>query len=271
MGALRGHALLGVRAPVSAQDERAPQNLSVLGAVHYALAHAPILLAQEYDIASAVSTFVAKQAAEYPSIAGQLQNEITKSSNLNGAFAAYGITPVNNFSQNTAQVISQYNLYNGASQIAAQQAKRYVQNASGQFQAQEETTVLGVSTDYYNLVALHRALGLDERRPRVPARAARRGSRARTRRPDRRRRRAARRGRRFAQRGDARPGTGRRRATLATRLQSKSARRRTRPSHCRPTFRSRRCRTPRPRRWSRSRRSTGRKSPPRKRRWKPRA
>jgi multidrug efflux system outer membrane protein len=153
--------VLGI-APAMAQDDRAPQNLNVLGAVHYALTHAPVLLAREYDIASAVSAFVAKQATEYPSIAGQLQNEITKSSNLNGAFAAYGITPVNNFSQNTAQVVSQYNLYSGTAQLAAEQAKRYVQNASGEFQAQEETTVLGVSTDYYNLVALYRALALDE-------------------------------------------------------------------------------------------------------------
>lgn len=149
-------------APALAQDDRAPKNLDAAAAVRYALTHAPVLLAREADIASSVSTFVAKRAAEYPSIAGQLQNEIAKSSNLSGSFAQFGITPVNNFSQNTAQVLSQYSLYNGTTQLAAEQAKRYVQNASGELQAQQETTALGVSTDFYNLAALHRALGLDE-------------------------------------------------------------------------------------------------------------
>jgi outer membrane protein TolC len=149
-------------APALAENDRAPQQLDAAAAVRYALGHAPVLLAREADIANAVSTLVQRRAAEYPSIAGQLQNEIAKSSNLSGSFAQFGITPVSNFSQNTAQVLSQYNLYNGAAQLAAEQAKRMVQYSSGELQVQQEATALGVSSDFYNLAALRRAVDLDE-------------------------------------------------------------------------------------------------------------
>ena len=152
-------ALLGAGPAIG---ERAPQNLDAPSAVRYALTHAPVLLAREADIAGAISTFVQKRATEYPSIAGQLQNQIAKSSNLSGSFAEFGIAPVGNFSQNTAQVLSSYNLYNGSAQIAAEQAKRMIENASGQLRVQQETTALGVSTDFYNLAALRRAVTLDE-------------------------------------------------------------------------------------------------------------
>jgi outer membrane protein TolC len=148
--------------PARAQDgDRAPQQLDALGTVRYALSHAPVLLARAADLASSIASYTQKRSTEYPSAAGQLQNQIARSSNVNGSFAQFGIQPVSNFSQNTAQVLSQYNLYNGSAQLAAEQAKRGVESSAGGLRVQQEATTLVVSNDFYTLAALHQAVVLD--------------------------------------------------------------------------------------------------------------
>jgi outer membrane protein TolC len=150
-------------APAFAADgERAPQGLDATAAVRYALAHAPAILAKRAGIESLVASFTQKRASEYPSVAGQLQNQIARSSNLGGSFAQFGIQPVSNFSQNTAQILSQYNLYNGTAQIAAEQARRNVEGSAADLRLQEEQTAFDVSNNFYGLAALHQTVVLDE-------------------------------------------------------------------------------------------------------------
>jgi outer membrane protein TolC len=132
---------------------RTPGRFTAVSAVRYALAHAPALLAQRATIANLDATFTKARAAEYPSILGQLQNQIQKQSNLNGSFAQFGVQPVSNFSQNTAQITSTYNLYNGTQQLTAQQAKRMVEQAKFDLRRQEEQTAVDVSNGFYSLVA----------------------------------------------------------------------------------------------------------------------
>jgi outer membrane protein len=127
--------------------------LDELAAVRYALAHAPEILAQKANVENLESSFAKQRAGEFPSIAGSLQNQIQKQSNLNGSFAEFGIAPTSNFSQNSAQVSSTYNLYNGTQQIAALQAKRQVESARDQLHRQEAQTTLDVVSAFYDLAA----------------------------------------------------------------------------------------------------------------------
>jgi outer membrane protein TolC len=152
----------GCGAALAADAERAPQNLDALGAVRYALGHAPAILAKRAGIEGLTATFTQRRATEYPSASAQLQNQIARSSNVNGSFAQFGIQPVNNFSQNTAQILSQYNLYNGSAQIAAEQARRNVEGSAADLRSQEEQLALDVSSNFYALSALHQTVALDE-------------------------------------------------------------------------------------------------------------
>src|SRR6202043_3332410 len=73
-------------AAFAADPERAPQGLDALGAIRYALGHAPAILAKRSDFAGLVASFTQKRSAQYPSVDGQLQNQIARSSNLGGQF-----------------------------------------------------------------------------------------------------------------------------------------------------------------------------------------
>jgi len=152
----------GCGAAHAADAERAPQSLDALGAIRYALSHAPAILAKRAGVASLTATFTQRRASEYPSADGQLQNQIARSSHVNGSFAQFGIQPVSNFSQNTAQILSQYNLYNGSAQIAAEQARRNVEGSQADLRLQEAQIALDVSNNFYGIAALHQAVVLDE-------------------------------------------------------------------------------------------------------------
>ncbi|MBD5656057.1 MAG: TolC family protein [Candidatus Eremiobacteraeota bacterium] len=133
--------------------------LDGLGTVVYALDHTPSLLAQRAQVLNLDSTFTIARAAEYPSFAGRLENQIQREANE--SIAGFGIAPVNNFSENTADLESTYTIYNGAQQLAAQQAKRNVENAKYELTRQDEQTAVNVSNAFYNLAALHGGVGLD--------------------------------------------------------------------------------------------------------------
>jgi len=130
-------------------------------AVAYALQHAPTLLAQRATITSDDATYTRDRAVEFPTLGGSLQNQIQKSSNVSGQFAQFGIAPVNNFSQNTAQLQSTYNLFNGGQELVAQQAKRTTQAAQYELRRLEEQTAISVSGAFYNLAALQEVVLLD--------------------------------------------------------------------------------------------------------------
>jgi len=130
-------------------------------AVAYALQHAPTLLSQRATITSDDATYTRDRAIEFPTLGGSVQNQIQKSSNVSGAFAQFGIAPVSNFSQNTAQLQSTYNLFNGGQQLVAQEAKRTTQAAKFELRRLEEQTAIAVSNAFYNLAALQEVVLLD--------------------------------------------------------------------------------------------------------------
>ncbi len=144
-----------------APGARAGEVFDGYAAVVYALHHAPGLITQRATIASDDATFTRDRAAEFPSFGGSLQNQIAKSANQSGQFAQFGIVPVNNFSQNTAQLQTSYNLFNGGAQLTAQQAQRTTQAAKYELRRLEEQAAISVSNAFYNLAALHEIVVLD--------------------------------------------------------------------------------------------------------------
>jgi outer membrane protein TolC len=152
--------LLAFAMPYGASAAAVP--LDALATVRFALAHAPAVLSKEADFAQLTATYDQRRAAEFPAIDGQLQNQIARSAHQNGSFAQFGIQPVSNFSQNTAQVTSTYNLYNGTAQVQAQQARRNADAAKGDVGRQMEQTALDAVSGFYDLAARRQAIVVAE-------------------------------------------------------------------------------------------------------------
>ncbi|MBV8074205.1 MAG: TolC family protein [Candidatus Eremiobacteraeota bacterium] len=121
-------------------------------AVAYALAHDPTLLARRAQVAQAESSWASLHAAQFPTVNGLLQSQLGKSANATGTLALYGLTQLSQFSLNTAQVSSTYNLWNGGlAQLQAQQAKRQMESARADLQHAEDQKAVDVASGYYAL------------------------------------------------------------------------------------------------------------------------
>jgi outer membrane protein TolC len=114
--------------------------MTLTDAVSYALNHSPTV-AQQYATARAAEHALAQQRAiAYPTVNGELQNSMGKSSNYGGAYAAIGIPQQDVFSQNTAQIGTNYLLETGglsflqlaSSRAAAAQAEETLANTENQ-------------------------------------------------------------------------------------------------------------------------------------------
>ncbi len=140
------------------------QPLDLSGAVRYALDHDPTVLARRATLAQNESTFARNHAAEFPSLSGSLQNQLAKSNGNNGgSFQQFGLSQAQVFSQNTAQVATVYNLYNGSlNQIQAQQAKRQIESARFDERRAEQQLASDVAAAWYGAVQRRDALRLAE-------------------------------------------------------------------------------------------------------------
>jgi outer membrane protein TolC len=120
----------------------AAQPLTLQQTVAFALTHNPTIAAKRAALAQAESNYTRQRATEYPPVVASLQNLMEKQNNYGGAYAQYGVAPIPNFSQNTAQVGTQWTLYNGSlNQILTQQNYRQVEAARADLrQTQTQTT-----------------------------------------------------------------------------------------------------------------------------------
>jgi outer membrane protein TolC len=129
--------------------------------IRYAIEHNATVLAKRATLASALATFTRDRAAELPSLTGQLSNQVTRSSNAQGSLAAYGLAQSNVFSQNTAQIGSQYTFYNGSlTQVQAQQARRQVESARADLRRTEQQTAADANSAFYDLASKRTAVSL---------------------------------------------------------------------------------------------------------------
>ncbi len=116
--------------------------LTLQQTVAYALTHNSAIEAKQAALALAESNSTKQHAAEYPPVVGSLQNVLEKQNNYGGTLAQYGVVPIPNFSQNTAQIGTQWTLYNGSlNQILSQQYRRQVEATRADLrQTQTQTT-----------------------------------------------------------------------------------------------------------------------------------
>jgi outer membrane protein TolC len=137
------------------------QPLDLPGAVRYALAHDPAVLTDRATLEQAEEQFVQDHAAEFPTLAGELQNQMQKTNGYaGGALLQYGIQPETVFSLNTAEINSTWTFYNGAAQLAAQQAKRTVESDLDTLERAQQQLAQDVATAWFTAVERRDAVNL---------------------------------------------------------------------------------------------------------------
>lgn len=106
------------------------------------MSHNAAIAAKQAVLAQAESTYTRQRATQFPPVAASLSNQLEKQSNYAGTLAQYGVAPIPNFSLNTAQVGTQWTLFNGGlNQILTKQYRRQVEAARADLrQTQTQTT-----------------------------------------------------------------------------------------------------------------------------------
>jgi len=166
--ALRAAAVIGLIATTSAAvAAAAPQPsapLDLRAAVAYALDHNGAIAQRRATVAQDNAMLVQLRAAELPSITGTLQNQLSRSENAGGGtLAQFGLSPASEFSQNTAEISSTWNIFTGTSaQIQAQEAKRTLEGAQLDLRRAEQQLAADITQSYYALAAQHETVRLDE-------------------------------------------------------------------------------------------------------------
>jgi outer membrane protein len=162
---LAGAALAAVAffaAPTAAPAVQPP--LDLRAAVRYALDHDPTILNRRATLAQNEATFARDHAAEFPTLAGTLQNQVAKTNGNNGgSFSQFGLSQAQVFSQNVAQIGSTWNLYTGSlAQIQAQEAKRQVEGSRYDVRRAEQQLASDVAAAYFNVVQQREAVVLND-------------------------------------------------------------------------------------------------------------
>ncbi|HEY2475844.1 MAG TPA: TolC family protein [Candidatus Cybelea sp.] len=116
--------------------------LTLQQTVRYAMSHNAAIAAKQAVLAQAESTYTRQRATQFPPVVASLSNQLEKQSNFAGTLAQYGVAPIPNFSLNTAQVGTQWTLFNGGlNQILTKQDRRAVEAARADLrQTQTQTT-----------------------------------------------------------------------------------------------------------------------------------
>ncbi len=163
--AVRRIATLGVllaMLPAAARASEGP--LTLHDAVAYAIDHSSAIAQRRATVAQDNATLVRLRAAELPSITGTLQNQLQRSQNAaGGVYAQFGLSPASEFSQNTAEIASTWNIFTGSSaQIQAQEAKRTLEGAQLDLQRAEQQLAADITRAFYALAGQHQTVRLDE-------------------------------------------------------------------------------------------------------------
>ena len=145
----------------SVSQAASPAPLDLAAAVRYGLAHSPPLLAERAVLAQDEAAYAKLHAAEFPVIAGSLQNVLQRQENTFGNYGAIGVAPADRFSQNTAQIGASWNIFTGTgAQLTAQEAKRTADSARLDLRRAEEQFAADIAAAFYDLTARQRAIEL---------------------------------------------------------------------------------------------------------------
>ena len=127
--------------------------MSLADAVSYALDHSQTIAQNRASVAQAYDSLGKERIAALPTVNGSLQNSLAKSSNYGGSFAIIGAQQQQQFSQNTAQIGTQYTLQTGGLALLQLDATRaQLQQARETLASAENQLATSVTNAFYTVV-----------------------------------------------------------------------------------------------------------------------
>jgi len=140
--------IISLAAPASA----GAAGLNLAAAVRYAMEHSPQVIKQQAVVAQMHEQYVKLHSTSLPNLTGQLQNYAQKSNNLQGNFAIAGLSQQGTFSQNTAQIGSNYTFDTGfLSTLQAYAAKAQEAGAQADLRQTRDQLANSVAADFYDI------------------------------------------------------------------------------------------------------------------------
>lgn len=127
--------------------------MSLSDAVSYALDHSQVVAQDRANVTQAYNTLAQQRLVDLPTVNGSLQSSVAKSANYGGAFGIIGAQQQNQFSQNTAQIGTQYTLQTGGLgflQLAATKAQ--LEQSRETLTSAENTLATTVTNAFYTVV-----------------------------------------------------------------------------------------------------------------------
>ncbi|HEY5339855.1 MAG TPA: TolC family protein, partial [Candidatus Aquilonibacter sp.] len=136
--------------------------MTLSDAVSYALNHSPTVAQQYASVTQAEHTVAQAAATAFPTVNGQLQNYATKSGNYEGVYGIIGAQQQNVFSQNTAQIGTNYTLDTGGlSYIQLQSAKAAASQAEQTLADTEDQIAATVTNAFFSVIQKQAIVSVD--------------------------------------------------------------------------------------------------------------
>lgn len=135
--------------------------LSLAQAVDYAVNHSPTIAQEVAVVAQARNTYLQNRAATLPNVNGSLQNTMQKSQNYSG-YAIIGVPQASVYSQNTAQIGTQYTFNGGLSFLQSLSAKQAYEEAQADLRKTQQQLTNNVTTAFYGLATKKDTVRLDQ-------------------------------------------------------------------------------------------------------------
>ena len=135
--------------------------LTLSAAVQYALAHSPSVVRQQAAVVQAHAQYLKMHAQELPPVTGSLANQLQKSANYSGAYGVIGASQASVFSQNTAQIGTQYTFNGGLSHFQALAAEQSYEQTQSDLRKTQSQVATDVTNAFYTYAAKRETVRLD--------------------------------------------------------------------------------------------------------------
>lgn len=151
-------ALIAAAFPIAASA--APMSLG--DAVAYAMQHSPVVAQKVAALAQARHSTAQARANAFPTVSGQLSNYMSKSANYQGSYGIIGGQQQSVYSQNTAQIGTNYTLTTGGLSFMQLTAARATEAQAREDLANSEDQIASnVTTAYYAVVQKQAIVDVD--------------------------------------------------------------------------------------------------------------
>jgi outer membrane protein TolC len=135
--------------------------LTLSQAVQYAAGHNAGIVRQQFAVVQARAQYLRERAQALPPITGSLANQLQKSENYSGSYGVVGLSQASVFSQNTAQIGTQYTFNGGLSYIQTLAAKQSYEQAQSDLRKVQNQLASDVTNGFYSLAARRETVRLD--------------------------------------------------------------------------------------------------------------